>query len=437
MARRFVIVGTDFSGLGWVKKLREEGEEAIYAFEMPDDLETSQEHEAFALNGDGIADKVPIKKAVDQYIRDKNTYWIFDSNHVSEVSELLRKAGCKVLGASKLAAELENDRNVAMEMAEASGLGIADVQEFKTTQEGIAYLESNEDKAYVFKPNDSALHYMTYVSQQETPELANQTLRTFLANFRESMSKGYILQERKKGVEVNFELWLHAGKPVLATCGLESKRILNGDLGEHCGCAQDFIFKVPMDCKGIETTVAKTLPHYEGFTGTIDVNCILADGEPWFLEVCDRFGYSAHPNLFLAVAKDGFGDLMADLIDGKVKHFEDRFREGFGASVNLSMEHLRPGWPMTLSDKAVEQYYPYDLYKEDDQYLLAGYSKDVGVVTAHGYTMQDAAEAVHDTLHRKRVWFDEAGYRTDLCERNYPNAPVKRYEALHAMGMLK
>jgi len=437
MARRFIIVGTDFSGLGWVRKLQAEGEEAIYAYEEPDDIDTTQEYEAWSLNGEGVIDKMPIKKAVDTYLSDASTYWVFDSNNVSKVSAMLRKAGRKVLGAAEISVHLEHDRQAAMDMAEESGLGIADVQEFKTAQEGVKYLEAHPDVAYVFKPNDSALHYLTFVPQHEDDEQANTILQAFLLNFRDSLAKGYILQERKKGVEVNFELWLDRGKPVLATCGLESKRILNGDLGEHCGCAQDLIFTVPIDCKGIKDTVGKTLPYYKDYTGTIDVNCILSDREVWFLEVCDRFGYSAHPNLFTTLAMDGFGDLIADLIDGKTAKYADRFRGGFGASVNLGMEHLRSGWPMLIADAAETHYFPYDLYKEGDQFLLSGYSKDVGVVAAHGYTMQDAIESVHTILERKQIWYPDMGYRTDLGERNYTNAPIKRYEALAAMGMFK
>ena len=265
----------------------------------------------------------------------------------------------------------------------------------------------------------------------------NKTLQAFLRHFKEPTTKGFILQERKRGVEVNFEMWLNKGVPWLATCGLESKRMLDMDLGEHCGCSQDIMFKVSLESAGIRETVQKLLPMYlsEEYTGFIDVNVILGDDKAWFLENCNRFGYSAHPTFFSACCTDTFGNVIADWIDGKPR--PDAFRNGFGASVNLAIEHPRPGWPILIDKKLEKNFYSYDLYKEDDQYLLSGYSADVGTLSAQGYTIQEAAENVLEHLKRQRVWFPDMGYRTDLALRDYPSSPQKRYEALMGMNLLE
>jgi len=440
--RPYIIAGEDYSGLGWAKRLMEEGYEVIYAYK-PFEAEGSDKHEKerFMLNGSGLVEKLPINVALKRYANDDAT-WVFDSNHLSDVSETLREAGCRVFGASALSHTMEHDRAAAIEAAKEGGLGIPDMIECKTVQEGLKYIQAHEDCAYVFKPNDSNLNYMTFVPQHEDDEQANKALQVFLENFSEPTTKGFILQERKKGVEVNFELWLNNGEPWLATCGLESKRLLNWDLGEHCGCSQDIIFKVDINCEGIQRTVAKVLKPYKAakYTGFVDVNVICGDQEVWFLENCNRFGYSAHPNFFHTIAMQPFGEIIDNWIDGKVS--PDQFRKGFGASINLYIEHPRIGWPILIDEKVCHGYYPYDLYCEGDNYLLSGYSQDVGVYSVHDYTIQDASRNCLDTLKHQKIWYPDIGYRTDLADcdhgkRDYPSNPQRRFEALECMGLLK
>src|SRR5262249_42703673 len=151
---------------------------------------------------------------------------------------------------------------------------------------------------------------------------------------------------------------------------------------------------------------------------------------------CDRFGYSAHPNLFMTCALDPFGMIMADWIDGaqEIKAMPKRFRQGFGASINLYADHPRRGLPLHLSPSAEDYFFSYDAYKDDDDLLLAGYSADVGVYAQHGYSMQEAAEAclygLMPTSRETRpvVSYPDRAFRSDLDKRDYRNAPMRRYE---------
>ena len=441
MKRKTIVVGEDFSGLGWVKRLQEEGYEAIYAYKPFEEEANDKpdEKERFALNGSGLIEKISITEAMKSFAND-DVNWIFDSNHLSDESEMLRDAGHRVFGASHLSHTMEHDRAEAMRVAQEGGLSLPDMLECNTVEEGLKYIQQHEDKAYVFKPNDSSLNYMTFVPQHDDDEVANHALQVFLENFNEPTTKGFVLQERKNGVEANFEVWLNEGEPWLATCGLESKRLLNWDLGEHCGCSQDIIFKVPLNCKGIESTVGKVLAPYKAakHTGFVDVNVIIGDQEIWFLENCNRFGYSAHPNFFHTIAMQPFGEIIDQWLDGKVS--PDKYRAGFGASINLYIEHPRIGWPILIDEKYYHAYYPYDLYQEGTNYLLAGYSQDVGVYSCHGYTIQDASRNCLDALKHQKIWFPDMGYRTDLADcdhgkRDYPSNPQRRYEALEQLGM--
>src|ERR1700676_2370926 len=98
-ARQFVIVTKDYSGLGWAKKLQEEGETVTLAVENPED---KPEHiKQFDMVADGWIDKMDLSEALDKLQTD-STYWIFAENCFVEEAEKLRKAGQKVFGTSTL-----------------------------------------------------------------------------------------------------------------------------------------------------------------------------------------------------------------------------------------------------------------------------------------------------------------------------------------------
>lgn len=432
--RLFIIVSEDLSGLGWVKKLQEEGEQVLFATQMGKDEKDKKQFEQV---GKGWLPRAELSDAIKKFGKDENVYWIFDSNHLSEESEKLRKAGAKVFGASKLMASLEHDRALAVKMAKDSGLSTPETQEFGTVEEGLKFLDENLDKAYVFKPDASEFNHLTFVPFREKAVDANRELYYYLRNV--PFEGTYILQEKKYGVEVNVELWLSDSKPILATVTLENKHGHQHDLGDMVGCAGDVVFLVPLDGKLVQETVGKTLPFYKDkhYTGFIDVNVIIGDREIWFLEVCDRFGYSAHPNLFLNLALDGFGDTMADWIDGHVSNFEKRFRQGYGTSITTFADHKREGLPFHIDPEQSKHFYPFDGYKEGEDLLLTGYSGEVGIFCAFDYTISDSAKIALDKLfYREAVSFPGIWFRTDLGEFNYQNNPQKRHEALRRLGLI-
>jgi len=432
MPRQFVVVTSDGAGLGWAKRLNDEGEAVALALE-PDTKEEAKDE--FSQLGEGFLDVVRLSDALKRYGTD--AYWIFDTNCNSDTAMLLRKRGAAVFGAHEHAEQLEHDRAYAMDMAKEHGLSCPEMYECSTVEEGLVYLEQNDDKAYVFKPNDADASHLTFVPFRSAPELANQELQAFLLNITDPLTNGYVLQERKTGVEVTFCLWLDKGTPILGECTLENKRQLNADVGENGPCSQDVIFTLPLDAVGLTETVKKLVPLMSGWTGFLDVNCIVADNQAWFLETGCRYGYNAHPNLFTTLAIDPVGDIMADWMDGQTADFSKRFRSGFGASVSLRLDHPRPMLPIHIDDDAHDHFYPYDLAKTGEQWVLTGYSPDIGVYARHGYTIKDAADlALADVIEREYISFPDMGFRTDLARCDYPQAPQRRYDALKAMGWI-
>ena len=437
--RQFVIVTKDYSGLGWAKKLMEEGETVTLAGENPEDKPEFKK--LYDMVAKDWIPRMDLSEAINKLQTD-STYWIFAENNFTEEAEKLRKAGQKVFGTSTLSEKLEHDRHYAVEIAEQSGLSSPPTAEFTTKDEGVAFLDENPDRAYVFKPDDSGgTNYSTFVPIRIKDEDANRETYTYLAHMKAEPGP-YILQERipiEEGTEANAEVWLFEGEPILAFLGLEVKRKNTYDLGEMAGCGGDIATMIPLDCKLVQETIGKMLPFYkeQKYTGFADVNVIYTKQGPQFLEVCNRFGYNSHVTLFLALAQDGFGNILADFIDGNVEGMAERFRAGFGSSLTMFLDHPREGMPVHVDEKYAEMFYPFDGYKEEDTFLLAGYSNEIGIYVAFGSTIEAATKACKEQLAMEEaVSVPDYYYRWDLDDTDYYNAPITRYHALKAKGLL-
>lgn len=430
--KQFIICTQDWGGLGWAKMLQDEGFHVLVAAEPQDN---EQDLEGFNQVGKGIVPVFTMKSIFKNRADFRNAYWLFDQNKLTDYATKLRAEGFNVFGGQELSQKMEEDRNYAAEVAKQYGLMPPPTFEFFDIQSGLNFLSQNPQNAYVFKPDvieNTEQKYLTYVPNNPKDELANKELYTYMAALKKDPGK-YILQQRIDGVEANFEVWFYKGNPFFAVCGLESKRKLNDDKGENAGCPHDIAFPISLGSKAIAETVGKLFPFYkeQNYTGFADANVIIADKQNYFLEVCNRFGYNFHPNLFMTLAEDNFGDIISDFIDGKTDNFYSRFKYGFGASITVYVDHKRPGIPIFVDPEVDKNFYCYDYYLENGQLLLAGYSFDIGIISAHGYTIKDAGEKAVE--NSEKISFPDKGLRTDIAERDYPSSPIGRYEALQAM----
>ncbi len=161
------------------------------------------------------------------------------------------------------------------------------------------------------------------------------------------------------------------------------------------------------------------------------------NGKALWTSNCNRFGYNAHPNLFLNLAKDGFANTLADFMDGKIEGMEKRIRTGVGASVTLFMDHPREGLPVHVDEAMDDHFFPFDGYKEDNQLLLTGYSDEIGIFVDYGATIEQAWDNLWDHLvFDEAVSVPDMYYRTDLAKDDFYNAPLLRMKELKKRGLL-
>jgi phosphoribosylamine--glycine ligase len=430
--RQFVVVTQDGSGLGWAKKLQEEGETVTLVLECgeqePEDRKQSDQIAR------GWIDRLSLAEAMASLSTD-STYWIFAENNFPKDADALRARGQKVFGTSALSERLEHDRHYAVEVAESCGLQSPETHECATREDGLAILEAHPDIAYVFKPDDSGgSNYSTFVPVRAEPSDANRETYHYLLHMTEEPGS-FILQERIAGTEIDLEVWLYDGEPCMALATLEAKRKNVGDLGEMAGCAGDFVWIVPLDSALLQHVMGPLLPFYkdQGYTGLADANVILTPAGPLFLEVCNRLGYNSHVTLFLGLALDGVGTILADFMDGLIADLPARFSAEIGSSLTVFLDHPRTGLPLHVDPRWEDHFYPFDGYREDDTLLLTGYSSEVGVFVDRGTTVEAAAKSCLDKVRlQEAVSVPDLHYRTDLGGRDYPNACWTRYDALNA-----
>lgn len=432
--KKWIIVTPDYSGLGWAKMISDEGLDVILATKPKKDEDNLP---AFRTVGSGM-----VKKAsFDDVFKNRNDYrdcaFIFDGNHNAEDADKLRTEGFTVIGGHKFTDWLEHNREYGLSIVEKAGLVTPPSFDFTDVKKGIQFLEQNEDKAYVFKPDEPDNEaWVTTTPDNDNDLKANEEMRRFLESQTDGKGK-YILQERKKGVEINVEMWLYKGKPFFAHANFECKRKDDHDLGRMIGCAQDIEFVVPIDCKIMRDTLHKLIAQkeFKDYTGMIDMNLIVADNEYWFLEFCGRFGYNSHPNLFLTLAISPFTAIMSDMATGNVENFERHFRAGFGASVTCWIDKPIAGLPLSFGDDIENHFYHFDTTHDGENYFLAGYANEVGLICSHDYDLISAAESCLDKFNK--IHYPGRTARTDLAGRNYQSNPYERWIACNAMHLFE
>jgi len=424
---RFIIATSYFAGLGFALRLIDEGHEVIVGVRGIDDRRSAG---CYDLVGNGLVTKRPLRDVIHDRQRYHDAIWIWDENHSVEENELLRREGFQVFGGGRYADTMEHNREACLSFVNRYGLVPPPSHAFDDAGQALAFLNEHPETAYVFKPDRGESHD-TWLPQSETAADANLELRQHLRSLRSDSP--FVLQERKDGIEANIEAWFVRGQPRFAFMTLESKMKLTADLGSLAGCAFDFAFALPLESRAVRETIGRLFPAYAaaGYTGFGDANFIAARDGVWFFEKCERFGYNAHPNLFWNLNRDPLGDTFASLLDGS---FRPNVAPGFGASCTMYMDPRVPGKVIQFPESIARDLYLYDVYKDDGRLLTAGYYDDVLIANAFGYTIPTAWDAVMAIAHQVR--FPGRSFRVDGGGTDYPSSPLRRYEALQAMGYI-
>jgi hypothetical protein len=98
------------------------------------------------------------------------------------------------------------------------------------------------------------------------------------------------------------------------------------------------------------------------------------------------------------------------------------------------MDHRASGKVIQFPESIARDLYVFDAYRDGDLLLTAGYYDDVLIATGFGYTIPTAWETAF--ARAQSVKFPGRSFRIDGAGTSFPSSPVRRYEALQALGYL-
>lgn len=390
----------------------------------------------------GLVDRVPHWEPHMQWA---DLIFLTDNTFYIPMLENYRVKGYPIFGPSMDANLWEQDREVGAEIHERVGVKTIPSQKFTDYDEAIKYVvETN--KRYVSKPIGDGDKSLSYVAKSPAD------LVYMLQYWKKHKShKGpFILQEFRKGIEMAVGGWFGLDGFSKHWCeNWEFKKLMNDDLGVATG-EQGTILRYTETSKLAECVLdpLEGLLHGLGYTGYIDVNCIITpDGTPWPLEFTMRPGWPLF-QIQQAVHKGDPCEWMVDLIDGKdtLKVSKD-----IACGVVISM----PDYPYSrLTKKECSDYPMFGLTEEDTltnvhcsevqwgkapsnvdgkvkmavpMYVTAG--DYIATVTGTGKTVEDAKCEAYKTIKNKIEIPNSIMYRTDIgCRLE------EQLSELHKMG---
>jgi phosphoribosylamine--glycine ligase len=362
----------------------------------------------------------------------KDAVVIFDFSGSGALADKLKKSGWPVVGGSKFADRLEQDRQFGTDVMVAAGIKVPLTAEFRKFAEIEGFLKDNgvdedgDERRFVFKPSGKGLpSHLTYVS------IDNDDLREYVAYAEKNYGKeieSFILQEFICGVAVSTELWCDGTKfiqPIIHD--IEVKGFMDGCHGPATGCSGNLVWAEEGNCRIsahglalVEEQVVK-----EGHVGPIDLNAIVNEKGIFGLEWTPRFGYDSTPT-YAFLFKDKIGKFFSDIARGQLTTGMP-LNEKFAAGVRFTIppypleidaedvQKVRPnlGVPLRgLTEENVGSLYMYEVMEEDKKLVHSDGTGVLGVAVGTAARPWDVWDKPYRVLCELKI--PELQYRTDL-----------------------
>jgi len=386
-------------------------------------------------SGDGL---VPKCDTIREGLLQKPEIIIFDQTGLGFLADKLQLEGYNVIGDSRVADLLEEDRKFAMDVCKAFNIQVPFYKAFdkNSVQEAIQFLNETEKiERYVFKPHQDLGTDMTYISH------GRDDMISFLEKNQERINTTeFELQEFIEGVEVSVECWYWQGEriPELTNFTFETKKFLAGDLGMQTGCMTSVVSFLQGKNPRLYNQLHKKLDFFfmrHKFCGAVDMNTIINERGIWFLEFTPRFGYNAIYCLF-ELLDSGKGDFFRSIVNRK----RIRVKKGWAFGVRVS----QPPFPFHETDREFgdtkislpglpsgeerEHIWLLDAYLNGEELKTVGYDGVVMEVT--GFDGEDLRKLEIDVYEKcQNVEIANKQYRIDGIKNT-----LKRLKALEKLG---
>ena len=444
---KYVIFTFSGEGLGLAEQLQNEGESVTVAqirdqekILLPEELKVTEPEDPKKKKArlsmyDGCVKKYDADVVVRNLkkVKDKEDYFLFfDFNQNFQYSEQLKGLGFKGNFPTAADRRFEVDRDAAKDFVKKHypGVAVGEKHEFKTIDEGKAFLEAT-DEIWVLKPYDDNTDAKTKVPDAKDPEQAKEELITSLEAHKAGFeSQGYVMELLiPDAIEITPERVYYDGKPLYDTCDIELKR-LGSETGPMTGCAADLVFPIDASSKiskiAFPPIVDDMAKKHEGlFFWDISLLINPHTGKLYMGEFCpNRPGYNAFYN---ELRMCGRATTYFELVVRGVNPMETG--KAFGASVRMfSIREggVKEGVGITVDDEKMDDLWFMDAKKQDDKLVTAGYIWDVAISTGQGDTIAEAAKSVYenaegvqfDNKYQRQI-FDYLSDEDDSLQKRY------------------
>ncbi len=364
---------------------------------------------------------------------------VFDDIGFGSVAEELRQKGKLVVGGSKYADRLEEDREFGQNEMARVGMNVLPHWDFTDFDSAITFIKENPS-CYVFKPSDSGTLVpkgILFLGHEEDGKDIIQILEQNKVLWAKKIKK-LQLQRRAIGVEVAVGAFFNGEDFIYPiNVNFEHKKLFPGDIGPYTGEMGTLMFWSPAN-KIFTTTLLKMKEDLakSGYVGYVDINCIANSRGIFPLEFTCRFGYPTISIQMEGVSCD-WGEFFYKL--AKKEKPDIKAKKGFQIGVVIAVP------PFPFKDKK-EAFIYKDLsiiFKKpnldgihlgevklvDGTWTLAGETGYVLVVTGDGNTVEEARKRAYSRV--KNVKIQNMYYRTDIGYR-WPTDSDK----LHSDGYL-
>lgn len=238
------------------------------------------------------------------------------------------KAGLKVFGPTKKAAELEGSKKFAKELMRKAAVPTADFRVFTNTAEAISYVDEREIERFVVKADGLAAGKGVVVcsSKEETRD----AIKRMLIN-KEFGAAGarIVIEERLEGQEASLLAIVDGHTIIPLEAAQDHKAAFDGDTGPNTGGMGSYCPTPVLTPELIDTAVEKILipvvhelrKDGRSFRGCLYAGLMLTNNGPKVLEFNVRFGDPETQAVLMRLKSDLAAILMA-AAEGKLDEIE-------------------------------------------------------------------------------------------------------------------
>jgi len=364
---------------------------------------------------------------------------IFDDVIWGETAKNLRKEGKLVIGGTPFTDRLENERSFGQEELKKMDIPIIPHRDFNSFSDALKYVKKNPGR-YVLKPSGEAQKNksLLFIGLEDDGSDLIQVLNDYKKAWSKNITS-FQLQKRISGVEIAVGAFFDGKRFICPiNVNLEHKKLFPGELGPSTGEMGTAMFwsnpnkLFNKTLKVFETKLAK-----EGYTGYIDINCIVNGYGIYPLEWTTRFGYPT-----ICIQQEGILTPMGEFLYGLASGSNPKLKVKSGFQIGVQI--VVPPFPFndeeTFKVKSKDSIIYFkngmngvhiaDVKQVNNEWLVSGKQGIVLVVCGTGPTMKQAQNIAYNRIENINI--PHMYYRDDIGNRWTEDS-----DKLHSWGYLR